>query len=100
MMTTEQREDMEEAPARCRSTGAWHTRMDALAVQLDLGALEFRDLVARRLALTENAWLAARSRLAVLRQDAATNLVSARRGTLVLLADLRQVYEAAEAVVR
>ena len=48
----------------------------------------------------ENAYLAAKSQLEEVRQDVKENVGSARERAQQLLHDLRQVYDAAEAVVR
>jgi len=69
-------------------------------VQLDLADLDVRDEIRRRLDTTQNVYLAARSRLSDARSDADTNLSSLRSGLEQLLRDLRDAYDAAEAVVR
>ena len=78
----------------------WRARIDELGVQLDLAALDVRDEIRKRMEITENVYLATRSRLADLGRDAGSNLSSARQGTEQLLRDLQHAYEAAEAVVR
>jgi hypothetical protein len=59
-----------------------------------------RDVIRKRLDNTQNVYLAARSRLSDARSDADTNLSSLRSGLEQLLRDLRNAYDAAEAVVR
>jgi hypothetical protein len=78
----------------------WRTRTDALLVDLDLAALNVRDVVRKRLEVTENVYLAAKSQLATARADAEANFKSAREGVEQLITDLRRACEAMEAVVR
>lgn len=78
----------------------WRSKIDELIVQLDLGNLEMREEVRRRLDITQNVYLAARSRLSDARRDADTNLSSLRLALDQLLRDLQAAYDAAEAVVR
>ena len=42
----------------------WHGRIDELKVQVDLATLDVREDMAKRLEVTENVYLAVRSRLA------------------------------------
>jgi hypothetical protein len=78
----------------------WRSKIDELIVQLDLGNLDMRDEVRRRLDITQNVYLAARSRLSDARRDADTNLSSLRLALEQLLRDLQAAFDAAEAVVR
>jgi len=48
----------------------WHARIDQLKVQVDLATMDVREDVAKRLEVTENVYLAVRSRLADARRDA------------------------------
>src|ERR1022692_2251488 len=83
-----------------RTLDEWRSKIDHLVVQLDLADLDVRDEIRRRLDTTQNVYLAARSRLSDARSDADTNLSSLRSGLEQLLRDLRDAYDAAEAVVR
>jgi hypothetical protein len=83
-----------------RTLDEWRSKIDQLMVQLDLADLDVRDEIRRRLDTTQNVYLAARSRLSDARSDADTNLSSLRSGLEQLLRDLRDAYDAAEAVVR
>src|SRR5665213_2368365 len=78
---------------------AWRARIDELAVQVDLASLDVRDDLRRRLEVTENVYLATRSRLSDARQDAKTNVAGILRGVEQLLHDLRRAYNDAEAVI-
>jgi uncharacterized coiled-coil DUF342 family protein len=83
-----------------RTLDEWRTKIDELMVQLDLANLDIRDEIRKRLDTTQNVYLAARSRLTDVRDDADTNLSSLRLGLEQLLRDLRRTYDAAEAAVR
>jgi hypothetical protein len=78
----------------------WRTRTEELLVYLDLAALNVRDAVRKRLEVTENVYLAARSQLATARQDDEANFKSTREGVEQLITDLRRACDAMEAVVR
>ncbi len=83
-----------------RTLQEWRGRIDELLVQVDLASLDVRDELRQRVTIIENAYLAAKSQLAEVRQDVKENVGSVRERTQQLLHDLRQVYDAAEAVVR
>jgi hypothetical protein len=78
----------------------WRARIDELLVQFDLAALNVRDEVRKRLKVTENVYLTARSQLADARHDASSSLVLARQGVEQLIVDLRRACDAIEAVAR
>jgi hypothetical protein len=78
----------------------WHARIDELKVQVDLATLDVREDVAKRLEVTENVYLAVRSRLSDARHDAGKNMASVRQSVDQLLVDLRRAYDDAEAVVK
>ena len=78
----------------------WRARIDELLVQFDLAALNVRDEVRKRLEVTENVYLTARSQLADARHDASSNLVLARQGIEQLIVDLRRACDAVEDVAR
>ena len=75
----------------------WRSKIDVLMVQMDLADLDVRDEIRKGLETTENAYLAARSRLG---QAAESNLSSVRLTLEQLIRDLRSAYDSAEAVVR
>ena len=76
-----------------RALDGWRSKIDELMVQIDLGNLDMRDEIRRRLDTTQNIYLAARSRLSDARRDTNAN-VSALRSTVdELLGDLNAAYE-------
>ena len=83
-----------------KTLDGWRSKIDELIVQLDLGNLDIRDEIRRRLDITQNVYLAARSRLSDSKRDADTNLSSLRLALEQLVRDLQAAYDAAEAVVR
>ena len=78
----------------------WRAKTDELLVKLDLADLDIRDQVRSQLASTQNAYLAARSRLSDTRSDAAANLGAIRLGLDQLLRDLRAAYDAGADALR
>jgi hypothetical protein len=78
----------------------WRARIDELWVQFDLAEHEVRDQVRKRIDVTENVYLAARSRFSDVRRDATSNVNGLCDGTEKLLIDLRQVYDSAGAALR
>ena len=92
--------DNQDAVARIsRNLDEWRARIDELIVHADLASLDIRETVRKRLEITENVYLAARSRLSDAHRDAKSSAVSLHQGLDQLLRDLRQAYESAEAVV-
>ncbi len=75
----------------------WRTRIDELWVQFDLAGLDLRDQVRKRIDVTENVYLAARSRFSDVRRDATSNVKGLCEGTETLLGDLKLLYASAEA---
>jgi hypothetical protein len=59
-----------------------------------------RDEIRKRLDVTQNVYLAARSRLSDARRDTDANVSALRLALEQLLRDLRVAYEAAEDVIR
>ncbi len=78
----------------------WRAKIDELLVQLDLVDLDLRDELRKRVSTAENVYLAARSQLSNAQHDAGSDLRSLRAGLEQLGRDLRNAYDAAEAVVR
>ena len=78
----------------------WQARIDELKVQVDLATMDVREDMAKRLEVTENVYLAVRSRLADARHDAGKNMATVRQSVDQLLVDLRRAYDDAEAVVK
>jgi hypothetical protein len=83
-----------------RTLDGWRARIDELLVQFDLAGHEVRDRVRKNLDLTENVYLAARSRLSDARHDAHADLQTVCSGTERLIRDLQQAFQAAESAVR
>jgi len=83
-----------------RTLDEWRTRIDELIVHADLASLDIREELRKRLDITENVYLAARSRLSNAHRDAESSVASLHQGLDQLLQDLHQAYESAEAVVR
>ncbi len=77
----------------CRS------RIDELLVQLDLAKLDVRDEVDHQVAIAENAYLAARSKLTNARLDAGSTPESLQQGLDQLLHDLGRAYDDVDAAV-
>ena len=78
----------------------FRARIDSLLVQLDLASMEIRDELRKRIETTENAYLAAKARLAEVRKDATMSESSVREIAETILRDLRKMFEAAESVIR
>jgi hypothetical protein len=83
-----------------RTLDRWRARIDELTVQMDLATLDVREDVSKRLEVTENIYLAIRSRLSDARHDAGQNVATMRQSVAELLTDLRRAYDDAEAVVK
>ncbi len=95
--STSERDLLQQAS---RALDAWRSKIDELMVQLDLANLDVREEIRTRLDTTQNAYLAARSRLAELGHDSGSGLTAVRQGIEKLLGDVRQAFESAEAVIR
>ena len=80
-----------------RTLDSWRARIDELLVQFDLAGHEVRDQVRKQIDVTENVYLAARSRLSDVHRDADFNIKTLCGGTERLIRDLQQAFEAAEA---
>lgn len=77
----------------------WRARIDDLRLQLELASMDARDEIRSRVETAGNAYLAARSRMASLR-DQAPESDGVRRAVEEVVEDIRQAYEAAVAAVR
>ena len=80
-----------------RTLDSWRARIDGLLVQFDLAGHEVRDRVRKHIDLTENVYLAARSRLSDVHRDADFNIKTLCGGTERLIRDLQQAFQAAQA---
>jgi hypothetical protein len=77
----------------------WRRRIDELAVQADLAKLDVRDLARKQLDTAQNAYLAASFKLAEARKDAGVSIETLRTGLEQLLQDVKDAFEAAQAVI-
>jgi hypothetical protein len=82
-----------------RGLDEWRTRIDELLVQVDLAALSVRDELRRRMTITENIYLAARSRLADAHHDAGAAACALGQDVESLLSDLDRTEREVRAVV-
>ena len=82
-----------------RALDEWRARIDELLVQVDVAGMDVREQARARLEVTENVYLAAKSRLAQARHDVGTDVTGVWEGLDQLLGDLRLAYEDALAVV-
>ena len=80
------------------SLDSWHDRIDELRRLLDLTELDIRDEVRRRVDITDNVSLAARSRLADLRHAATSDLSGRCRALEHLIFELDGAYRSAVVV--
>lgn len=77
----------------------WKTRIDELRVRADLGKLDVRDKAQKQLEIAQNACLAAYSKLRDARHDAAESADSVRESVERLLHDIKEAFDAADAVI-
>jgi hypothetical protein len=83
-----------------RTLDQWRGRLDGLKVQVDLATLDVREDLAKRLEVTENLYLAVRSRLSDARHDTGRDVAKVGQAVDQLLLDLRLAYDDAEAVMK
>jgi hypothetical protein len=81
------------------SLDQWRTRIDELKVQVDLAKLDTRERATKQLDIAQNACLAAYSKLREAGHDAVTNADTLREGLQKLLNDVKEAFEAAQAVI-
>lgn len=77
----------------------WKARIDELKVQVDLAKLDTRDRATKQLDIAQNACLAAYSKLREAGHDVAVNADTLRGGLQKLLNDVKEAFEAAQAVI-
>jgi hypothetical protein len=92
--------DREVIQRASRSLDVWRAKIDQLMVQLDLANLDAREEIRASIDAAQNAYLAARSRLAEVGHDSGAGLTALRQGIEKVLGDLREAYESAEAAIR
>jgi hypothetical protein len=83
-----------------RSLDTWRAKIDELRVRVDLASLDVHEGTAKYLEVTENVFLAIRSRLADARHDTGKTAATLKTSVDQLLRDLRRAYDDAEAVVK
>jgi len=83
-----------------RSLDECRTRIDELLVQLDLARLDVRDEVDHQVAIAENAYLTARSKLSDARVDVGSTVEDLQQGLDQLLHDLGRAYAEVDAAVK
>jgi hypothetical protein len=77
----------------------WKARIDELKVQLDLAKLDARERATKQLDIAQNVCLAAYSKLRDAGHDATVNADTLREGVQKLLHDVKEAFEAAQAVI-
>jgi|ERR1039458_3965866 hypothetical protein len=83
-----------------RTLDDWRARIDEFVVQLDLANLDLRDEVRKSADATQNAYLAAHSKLSDARGDACSGLHALETSFEKLLHDLALTFEETQAAVR
>jgi hypothetical protein len=83
-----------------RTLDEWRARIDELVVQLDLANLDLRDEVRKSVDATQNAYLAAHSKLSDARADVSSSLNTLQEGIEKLLRDLARTFVEAQAAVK
>jgi hypothetical protein len=98
--TTAQEHQMSEVVDSMTGTlDQWKARIDELKVQADLAKLDARERATKQLDIAQNACLAAYSKLREAGRDAAVNADTLRDGVQKLLHDVKDAFEAAQAVI-
>jgi hypothetical protein len=96
--TSEAKSDVFERVGR--TLDEWRAKIDELVVQLDLANLDLRVEVRKNLDATQNAYLAAHSKLSDARGDACLSLHTLETNFQKLLRDLRLTFEETQVAVR
>jgi hypothetical protein len=97
--TAQEQETSQLVTSMTGSLDQWRTRIDELKVQVDLAKLDTRERATKQLDIAQNACLAAYSRLREAGHDAVTNADTLREGLQKLLNDVKEAFEAAQAVI-
>ncbi len=82
-----------------RTLSDWRAKIDELVVRLDLANLDLRDEVRKNFDATQNAYLAAHSKLSDARRDASSSVHTVESSLKKLLHDLTLAFEATQAAV-
>jgi hypothetical protein len=100
-MTSGTSEDKEQAFGSMSGTlDEWKARIDELKIQADLAKLDVREEAEKRLEIAQNVCLAAYSKLRDARHDATTSADSVRQSVELLVHDIKEAFDAAQAVIR
>ncbi len=95
----QQGETAEVMESVSRTLEEWRARIDELKVQAELAKLDVRERAVKQVDLAQNVCLAAFSKLADARHDAAANADTLREGFQQVVEDIKQAFEAAQAVI-
>jgi hypothetical protein len=98
-VTAQEQDTSQLVTSMTGSLDQWRTRIDELKVQVDLAKLDTRERATKQLDLAQNACLAAYSKLRDAGHDAVTNADTLREGVQKLLNDIKEAFEAAQAVI-
>ncbi len=97
--TAREQETSQLVTSMTGSLDQWRSRIDELKVQVDLARLDTRERATKQLDIAQNACLAAYSKLREAGRDAVTNADTLREGVQKLLNDVKEAFEAAQAVI-
>ncbi len=97
--TARQKQKTELVESMTRTLDQWRSRIDELKLQGDLAKLDARERATKQLDIAQNACLAAYSKLREARHDAAVNADTLREGVQKLLREVKEAFEAAQAVL-
>ena len=97
--TAQEQETSQLVTSMTGSLDQWRSRIDELKVQVDLAKLDSRERATKQLDIAQNACLAAYSKLREAGRDAITNADTLREGVQKLLNDVKEAFEAAQAVI-
>jgi hypothetical protein len=100
-MTSGTGEDEQQAADSMSGTlDRWKARIDELKVQADLAKLDVRDEAQKKVEIAQNVCLAAYSKLRDAGHDATKSADSVRESMELLVHDIKEAFDAAEAVIR
>jgi hypothetical protein len=97
--TVEEQETSQLVNSMTGTLDQWKARIDELKVQVDLAKLDTRERATKQLDIAQNACLAAYSKLRDAGHDAVSNADTLREGVQKLLNDVKEAFEAAQAVI-
>jgi len=98
-VTAPEQQKLEVVDSMTGTVDQWKARIDELKVQVDLAKLDARERATKQLDIAQNACLAAYSKLRDAGHDAAVNADTLRDGVQKLLHDVKEAFEAAQAVI-